>query len=645
MKIKLHFLLFFLVCLVFFSPFFLKNELLTIKDNDLGRNYVPLFNFIRTSFYSFHSLPLWRPDQMMGETLIGNPLSSLLYPANILFLIFPVTFGIIFYLFFHFLLAGAFTYLLARSFKLSSLSSFTAALFYTFSTKMLLHLSAGHITMIAAFSYFPLAFLSVRQILNKTTFVWIIIGSTSLAFIYMTYPTIFYYSVIFILVYWVYHLLIDLWETKDLNLGKIKRQIISVSLVFVITLGLLAIILFPQLEFAPLSTRSQLKLEDVALPLWNLKRFLTSLLIPYLNFDSFNHESFLYLGAVPIILAFIGFWRLSLARKIILAAVGILTLFFVAGLSTPLFGLAFNVLPFLKYSRITTRLWFVVALMVAILAALALEKIKNKKITYLLIIFFLIESFFIGYKKIFKIPNLSFGSQSLYQYLANDKDIFRVYCTTYCFNPQLISRNKIQILNGETPIQDTRFVEFLSEAGNYQYSKFAVIFPPYQVWQKDNPPIPNADLFGLANVKYVASTYLITNENFDPINKFEKIYLYLNKEYKARAYFERSDENVRIAGYSPNRIVLEFNPAQKSRNLIIAENYYPGWFAYINYQKFNIEKYQSIFRKVTIPPNSQSLELKYQPESLKSGRTITLFTIFILILWYIHKRRLASGKK
>lgn len=630
-----------IICLGFFAPFFLNPKILTIKDNDLGRNYIPIFNFIHDSFYAYKSLPLWRSEQMMGETLIGNPLSSLLYPANVLFLILPVNFAAICYLYIHFLIAGISTYFLARSFKLSPLSSFAAALFYTFSTKMLLHLSAGHITMIAAFSYFPLTLLSARQILDKATFFWTTIGAISLTFIYITYPTIFYYSVIFILVYWVYHFLIDLRETKDLNLAKIKRQIISISLVFGITLGLSAIILFPQLEFARLSTRSQLKLEDVALPLWNLKRFLTSLLIPYLNFDSFDHESFLYLGAVPIFLAFVGFWRLSLARKIILTAVGILTLIFVAGFSTPLFRLAFNFLPFLKYSRITTRLWFAVALVAAILAALALEKIKNKKIVYLLVIFFLVESFFIGYKKIFKISDLSFNNQFLYQYLVNDKDIFRVYCTTYCFNPQLASKYKIQLLAGENPIQDANFIKFLSQAGNYQFDKFAVIFPPYQVWQKENPPIPNSFLLGLANVKYVASTYSICSSDYIFINKFENIFLYKNNNFMPRVYFGNSNKPFNIQKYSPNNIIIKFDQKPFSQNLIFSENFYPGWLAYANNQNLEISKEKSVFRKVVIPPNTDRLEFRYQPESFILGKTLTLSTIFVFILyfWYIRKRR------
>ena len=625
--------------LIFFVPFFLNPHLLTIKDNDLGRTYIPLFTFIRESFYSYKSLPLWRPDQLMGEPFIGNPLSSLLYPANILFLIFPVNFASVFFYFCHFSLAAIFTYFLARSFNFSKPSSFAAAIFYTFSTKMLLHTSAGHITMIAAFSYFPLVFLSLRKVLISPIFSWIVIGSMSLTLMYVLYPTIFYYSAIFVIIYWFYRLLADWWQNKTFEPQKTKKQFLHLILMALVTFGLSAIVLFPQAEFGSLSTRSSLRLEDVAQPLWNLKRFLISLFFPYMDFANLDHESFLYLGIVPSLLFLTGFLRLPTIKKVFLISAGVITLLFVAGLSTPIFKLAYDFIPFLKYSRITTRLWFIVVLIVALIAAYGLEKIKRKSLIYLVLIVSLIESFFIGYRKIITVPNLSFKNEALYQYLDSNQDIFRVYCTSYCFNPQLISKYKIQTLHGETPIQGADFIEFLARAGNYQFDKFAVIFPPYQVWQKANPPQPNAYLLGLTNVKYVASTYEIKGENLLFLDKFQEIYLYLNKKYRPRVYFENSNEQVKIKKYSPNQIVIEFAKAPVVQTLIFSENFYPGWFAYGANQKFKVEKQEQIFRKVIVPAGTSVLELKYQPESLTFGKTITIATVIALILWYIHKRQ------
>lgn len=628
----------FLISFGFFLPLLVKPEFLTIRDNDLGRTYIPLFSFFRESFLTHGQVPFWRPDQMMGESFIGNPLSAILNPGNILFLILDINLAAILYIFIHFLLASVFTYFLARSFGFAKVVSLAAAVFYGFSINMFVHLEAGHITMIAAFAYFPLAFLALRKLLVRPDFNWLIGGSLALTFMFVAYATIFYYGLVFLAGYWFYKTFPLFLLPRNLK-AIIASHVLPLVLLLMATLGLAAIILFPQLEFGSLSTRSNLKFEDVAIPLWNFKRFLTSLFVPYLDFGSLDHESLLYFGVVPSILAMIGWGKLPNNKKIMVVTFGLLALLFVAGKSAPIFETAYNFMPFLKYSRVTTRFWFVVVLVVALLAAYALEKLQRKKLVYLAIVIFLLESFSFGLKRITRVPFLSFDNGSLYQYLAGDKELFRVYCASYCFNSQLISKYQIQNLAGETPIQYAKFIQFLSAAGNYHYPNFAVIFPPYQVWQTAKPPAPNANLLGLANVKYLASTYPIADNDFVFINKFDNVYLYLNKKFQARAYFEDSETPVKILKYSPNQITLGFGPASYYRNLVIAENFYPGWVAYVNHQRFGVDEQPPIFRKVTIPPNSQILELKYQPVSLALGKTTTLSTIVLLIMYAIHHRQ------
>src|SRR3989344_3505546 len=119
MKIDKQILILTILSLIFFLPFFAKPELLTSRDNDLGRTYIPLFSFIKNSFYQFNQIPLWRPSQMMGETLIGNPLSSLTYPLNLIFLFIPTKFASMLYFFLHLLVASFSTYILARSLNFS----------------------------------------------------------------------------------------------------------------------------------------------------------------------------------------------------------------------------------------------------------------------------------------------------------------------------------------------------------------------------------------------------------------------------------------------------------------------------------------------------------------------------------------------
>ncbi len=621
------FLFFFALASLYFLPFLIKPSLLFQKDNDLGRNYVPIYSFIRQSFWENKSLPLWNPNQLMGETFIGNPLSTILYPFNIIFIIFPVSLGVFIYYILHLVISLLSTFLLAKTFSLSNKSSVLAAVFYTFSIKMLLHISAGHITMVAAFSFFPLLFLATRKLLSKPNCYWQIIFSLTVYAILVTYATIFYYAFLFIFFYCSYFAIFH-------NAKKSAASLISILFALIVGILLSAVFLLPQIEFAKYSTRSHLTLQDVAIPLWNFKKFVQSLTFPYHIFSSLNHEEFLYLGAAPTILSLMGFLKLTLKRKIVLILLGFLTIVFILGLSTPIFKYLYEYFPLLGYSRVTTRPWFVVALLVSLVSAFAVDKFKLQRFLLPIIAFFSLEVAFIGYAKIINTPSLSFSNESMYEYLNNDRDIFRVYCTSNCFNAQLLTKHRIQILNGENPLQIKKSIDFLEKAGNYSFQKYAVIFPPYQVWQVENPPQPDANLLGLANVKYVASVYQLTSDNFVLVDKFSNVYLYQNLKYQKLFYFLNDiSRTVSVQKFSPNDIILSFPKSANSNDLAIFEVDYPGWSAYMDNRKVSLTSHLSYFKKITVPPNTSAVKLKFEPSSLLFGKTISLTTLLFIIIY------------
>lgn len=633
-KLKENLALIVLICILFFLPFLVNPQIITTRNNDLGRTYIPIISFIRDSFYKSKQIPLWRPDQLMGESFVSNPISSVFYPANIFFLT-PPHYAAVIYLLFHYILAGISTFFLARSFKLPPAASTVAAIFYTFSFKIAVHLEAGHLTMIAAASLLPLAFLAIRNLLKTFSTGWLITGSLSLTFMYFTYPTIFYYCAIFLTLYWFYN---RAFHGKKPSLLKFLQSHAPFLILMLTTLGTAAIVLLPHLEFGHASTRSYLTLTDVANPIWNLRRFVLSLIFPYPILKDLSHEAFLYLGVAPTLLAALGFLKLKIGQKITLLVSGTLTLAFVAGTSTPLFEIAYDWLPLFKYLRVTTRLWFIIALIIALSAAFKVSQLKSKRIIYLALAVFTIEFLYITYTRIGSIPTLPFGNEKIYEFLASDPDLSRVYCTTHCLNPQLVSKYRLQILDGENPIADANFVQFLEKAGNYNWDQFAVIFPPYQVWQTANPPTPNAQILGKANVKYVASTYPLTDDNFTLVDIFDGTYLYQNKLFQKRAYFEPDSDEIKINKYSPNVIDLSFIPEPTIRKLVISDNYFPGWTAKINQEKHQVLPTAFQSRLVIVPPNTQNLELKFSPKNFELGKTITITTLIILGMWYIRTK-------
>lgn len=641
LKDRKSFLVLILLCVVLFMPFFIQPSLLSSKDNDLGRTYIPTVTFMKNTFWHNFSLPLWRSEQLFGEPFFANPVFTLIYPGNILFLILPAAIASVMYYFLHLILAGVSVFYLARSFSISRHSSIASSVFYVFSTKMFLHISAGHITMVAAFCFLPLVFLASRKILHENKYIWILWFAVSLSLMLSLYATIFYYTILFIATYITYFLIVN-------NKLTLKFKVIRVPILFLfgflLCICFSAIFLLPQIEFAPLSSRVQLTIGDVAIPTWNIKLFTSSLFFPYPFFKDLDHEAFLYIGLVPTILSVAGFFYLSNIKKIMLASFTVFALLFAAGLSTPLFRIAYTYLPLLHYSRATTRFWFIVTLITALLCGYALDRIKKKALAKILIGVFVVEAFTIGLVKIYSIPNLSFNNLTLYEKISADKSLFRVYCTTYCFNPQLTSLYSIQTLNGESPIQDRNFLALLQSAGAYSYNNFAVIFPPYQVWKLDKPPQPNSALLGLANVKYVASTYELTNDNFILDNKYENIYLYQNSKFRSRVYFEDTQEEATVTSIEANKITISYPKSNTPKTLVFSELYYPGWNAYSNGEKIVVEKLDTASRKVTIPSDSNKTELKFEPKSFVIGKSITFSTIlFLAITFWFNKSKHQYG--
>lgn len=630
-NLKLHLLALTALCFLFFLPFFIRPQTLTLKDNDLGRNYIPIFLYLSRSFEETKSIPLFRYDQFMGESLIASPLSTYFYPLTFIFLFKNTHFLSIFFYFIHFLAAALATFYLAKSFKLSDLPATAAALFYAFSTKMLLHTSAGHISMVAAFAYFPLGFLFLKRILEEKEMKLAFYFAFANWAILTLYPTIFYYSAIFYALFTAYFFL---QSTKTL---KSSVKILTLGLISSITLfGLSAINLLPQAEFSRISNREEINLGDVALPLWNKGMFFQSLIFPYNIFETLDQEEFLYLGIVTLSLSFLAFLKLRTSTKIFLSISAIFTLFFVLGLSTPLFGFLWGKLPYLNYSRVTTRPWFTVALIASILAASYLDRIRNKKIIYLIIILFLLETTFIGYKKIIQTPNLSARNQSLYAFIGEDRDHYRVYCTTYCSNPQLLQAFKIELANGESPIVSSKTADFLEKAGNYNHGNFAVIYPPYQVWQQEKPPQPNPILLGAANVKYVVSEYKLDSQRLQPVKTIGQNFVYRNLDFKERFNFQGSEESIKIEKYTPNSILLSFNPSAQERKLLIANSYVPGWFAFQNNRLFKVDQ-EDAFQSITVLPFVKSIELVYKPQSYIIGKAFTFTTILFLAAHFLYK--------
>ena len=87
-----------------------------------------------------------------------------------------------------------------------------------------------------------------------------------------------------------------------------------------------------------------------------------------------------------------------------------------------------------------------------------------------------------------------------------------------------------------------------------------------------------------------------------------------------------------IVIYQPNKVVIKAE-APSGGWLVLCDNYYPGWKAFIDKRSAHIFRADYILRAVLLPPGSHIVEFVYFPDSLKIGGILTcLFLLSGVIL-------------
>lgn len=66
--------------------------------------------------------------------------------------------------------------------------------------------------------------------------------------------------------------------------------------------------------------------------------------------------------------------------------------------------------------------------------------------------------------------------------------------------------------------------------------------------------------------------------------------------------------------------------------LVLSETYDPGWKAYIDGEPADVLVANHLFRAVPVPAGAHTVELRYQPESLRFGLVVSVLTFLVLVV-------------
>ncbi len=135
--------------------------------------------------------------------------------------------------------------------------------------------------------------------------------------------------------------------------------------------------------------------------------------------------------------------------------------------------------------------------------------------------------------------------------------------------------------------------------------------------------LSNKPLTGLTSPRYRLTSFK---------NDF---YLYEDNFSRRRAFLVNDKREevgyATITRSTPNTVtVIAFS--ETPTYLILLDNYYPGWEAYIDNTKTQITPFENTFRQIPLPSGTHTIIFRYQPRSFYFGLIISITTLFFSLI-------------
>jgi len=255
----------------------------------------------------------------------------------------------------------------------------------------------------------------------------------------------------------------------------------------------------------------------------------------------------------------------------------------------------------------------------------------------------------------------------------------------YVSDKDFVSRSEVEVPFQETPadlqiLQDTTHYRVFEVAGNLSSARASYFHKsiggysavkPRRMQQLFDYQIAknNIEILNMLNVKYIIQTdstgapIPIPNPNVNGNAWFVKNVLLVNKPDDVMKVLDKLDtknvavfnvhhfgskfedarlkENFETSGtikldvYKPN--YLKYTSENKGKGLaVFSEIYYEnGWNAYVDGEKNNHFLVDYVLRAMIVPAGKHTIEFKFEPEVVKTGSTIALFSSLGMLLLLI----------
>ena len=332
-------------------------------------------------------VPLWEPELFGGMPFVPNH-GDVFYPTSFLRLILPVATVVNLNFVVHTILAGFFTYLLLRRFRVSWGGAVAGGLAYELTGLLASYPSPGHDGKLFASAALPLALLALWLALREKRAQGYGLLAISVALALLGHVQMAYYLLIAAGLF-------ALWLTLDpdtpgdtrVRLGRLALALGAVALGY----GLAMIQVLPFIHYLPYSPRAG----GYHLAGTTAFQAATSYAVPWEHWPAFFLRDFIgaretywgpnpiklhseYLGLPVVALAVLGAATRGRRRLVLgLGAIGLLFLLVSMGAATPFYRVWWAVMPMVKKTRAPGMAFFIPAFVTACLAAFGFERLQR----------------------------------------------------------------------------------------------------------------------------------------------------------------------------------------------------------------------------------------------------------------------------
>jgi Bacterial membrane protein YfhO len=271
-------------------------------------------------------------------------------------------------------------------------------------------------------------------------------------------------------------------------------------------------------------------------------------------------------------------------------------------------------------------------------------------------------------------------------YIAAQPDLFRTYSTHKELSYAAAAAHGLETLDGALSFQIDHSVEIIKAASGCELQGFATGVPPCLTSEIDKDAYrhsqPNAALLGLLNVKFVVSSFLVTDPALTPVSDADGITVYANNKWLPRAFvvgqvelapdqegalalLQHSDpakvailaEAVVTAGENEGPATARPAMITARRSgyyqmtatgpgwLVLSETWLPGWQARLNGISVPVYRTDYALLGLYVPAGQQTVEFEYQPLGWRIGWPLLVAGLVGLTLWAAWRARRAQRSR